>query len=296
MLRVDVITIFPDVFEPYLSEGMLAIAREKGLLEVHIHNLRDYTTDKHKSVDDRPYGGGPGMVMMPGPIFDAVEHIAGSEFRVQSSESSGAANKTELGTRNSKLILLTPQGQTFNQRLAAELALERRLIFVCGRYEGFDERVHMGLGADEISIGDYVLTGGELPAAVIIDAVTRLIPGVLGHEDSARLDSFSDCGLQNTSPRRHGEHEESESSSAPCSPCLCGENSSEIRNPKSAMLACPQYTRPPEFRGMKVPDVLLSGNHKAIADWRRQHSLERTRRRRPDMLAHSPLINTDKHG
>lgn len=226
MLRVDIITIFPGVFAPYLDEGMLRIAREKGLLEVHVHNLRDYTTDKHRSVDDRPYGGGPGMVMTPGPIFAAVEDVAAR------------------AEGEPRLILLTPQGRTFRQELAAELSRETRLVFICGRYEGFDERVRTGLPVEEISIGDYVLTGGELPATVIVDAVARLLPGVLGHEDSARLDSFA-----------------------------------------AGRLDCPQYTRPAEFRGMKVPDVLLSGHHKEIENWRREHSLERTRQRRPDIMA-----------
>ena len=226
MLRVDVITIFPGVFLPYLGEGKLGIAQEKGLLEVHTHSLRDYTTDKHKSVDDRPYGGGPGMVMMPGPIFAAVEAIEAA------------------AQPKPRLILLTPQGRTFDQDLATELSRERRLVLVCGRYEGFDERVRIGLAAEEISIGDYVLTGGELPAMVIIDAVARLLPGVLGHANSAKFDSFASCGR----------------------------------------LDYPQYTRPAEFRGLVVPEVLLSGNHKAIEDWRLEHSLARTRERRPDIL------------
>ncbi|MFH1730536.1 MAG: tRNA (guanosine(37)-N1)-methyltransferase TrmD [Planctomycetota bacterium] len=226
MLRVDIITIFPGVFAPYLDEGMLRIARERGLLEVHVHDLRDYTTDKHRSVDDRPYGGGPGMVMTPGPIFAAVEDVAAR------------------AEGEPRLILLTPQGRTFGQELAADLSREKRLVFICGRYEGFDERVRTGLPVEEISIGDYVLTGGELPAAVIIDAVARLLPGVLGHEDSAQLDSFV-----------------------------------------GGRLDCPQYTRPAEFRGMTVPDVLLSGHHKEIENWRLEHSLERTRQRRPDIMA-----------
>ena len=227
MLRVDIITIFPDVFGPYVGEGMLRIAQEKGLLEVHVHDLRDYTADKHRSVDDRPYGGGPGMVMMPGPIFDAVEDVAA---------------KSEEPPR---LVLLTPQGRTFDQDMAFDFSREARLVLICGRYEGFDERIRTGLPVEEVSIGDYVLTGGELPAAVIVDAVARLLPGVLGHEDSSRLDSFADSGR----------------------------------------LDCPQYTRPAEFRGMTVPDVLLSGNHKEIEDWRREHSIERTRQRRPDLMA-----------
>jgi len=233
MLRVDVVTILPDVFEPYLSQGMLRIARERSLLEVHVHNLRDYATDKHKSVDDRPYGGGPGMVMMPAPIFAAVEDI-----------------RRMAGARP-RLLLLTPQGRTFDQRLAAELSRERRLALISGRYEGFDERVRTGLPAEEISIGDYVLTGGELPAMVIIDAVARLLPGVLGHEDSAKLDSFSSDGR----------------------------------------LDYPQYTRPAELCGMKVPEVLLSGDHKAIAEWRRDQSLKRTKERRPDILLHNHIVS-----
>ncbi len=228
MLRVDIISIFPSVFEPYLSEGMLGIAREKGLLDVHLHDLRDYSTDRHRSVDDRPYGGGPGMVMMPGPIFAAVEHIQ------------------TLAEPNARLLLMSPQGRPFDQMLATELSAESRLLFICGRYEGCDERVRIGLNPEEVSIGDYVLTGGELPAMVILDAVTRLLPGVLGHEDSARQDSFVE-----------------------------------------GMLDCPHYTRPAEFRGLKVPDVLLSGHHKAIEDWRREHRFESTRQRRPDLLTKS---------
>jgi len=227
MLRVDVVTIFPEVFEPYLSTGMLAIARRQGALEVHVHDLRDYATDKHRSVDDRPYGGGPGMVMMPGPVFAAVEGL-----------------ETEADAKP-RLILLSPQGRRFDQSVAAELARQERLMLVCGRYEGFDERIRTGLGAEEISIGDYVLTGGELPAMVVIDAVARLLPGVLGDEDSARCDSFAGEGL----------------------------------------LDCPQYTRPAVFRGMQAPEVLLSGDHKAIETWRREHSVRRTRERRPDILA-----------
>ena len=232
MLRVDVITIFPEVFEPYVSVGMVGIARQNGALDVRLHDLRDYTTDKHRSVDDRPYGGGPGMVMMPGPIFAAVEAIE---------------PQAEPRPRR---ILLSPQGRVFDQAYAAELAREPRLLLVCGRYEGYDERVRLGLDAEELSIGDYVLAGGELAALVVIDAVARLLPGVLGHEDSARLDSFAADG----------------------------------------MLDYPQYTRPAEFRGMRVPDVLLSGNHQAVAAWRREQSLERTRQRRPDILLgrHTP--------
>jgi tRNA (guanine37-N1)-methyltransferase len=227
MLRIDVISIFPDLFGPYVSESMLGLAVERGLLGVHTHDLRDYTTDKHRSVDDRPYGGGPGMVMRPGPIFDALEAVAA------------------MAEPEPRVILLSPQGRTFTQPIAGELAREQRLALVCGRYEGFDERVREGLDVDEISIGDFVLTGGELPALVIIDAVARLVPGVLGHEDSARCDSFAVPGL----------------------------------------LDHPQYTRPAVFRGMAVPEVLLSGHHAAVHEWRRERSAERTRERRPDLLS-----------
>jgi len=226
MLRVDVITIFPNVFEPYLSEGMIRIAREKRELETHVHDLRNWAHDRHKSVDDRPYGGGPGMVMMCGPVFDAVEAVA------------------SMAPPKPRVILTSPQGRKFDQRLAEELSREERLVIVCGRYEGYDERIIEGLGAEEISIGDYVLTGGELPAMVMIDAAARLLPGVLGHEESAKLDSFSgDGGLD-----------------------------------------YPQYTRPAVFRGMAVPEVLMGGNHKQIADWRREHSRQKTLERRPDIL------------
>ncbi len=236
MLRIDVITIFPDVFEPYLSEGMIGIARRKGLLETHIHNLRDYATDRHRSVDDRPYGGGPGMVLMPAPVFAAVEDI-----------------EANVGGRGRR-ILLSPQGRVFNQTFAAELSREQRLLLISGRYEGFDERIRVGLGAEELSIGDYVLTGGELPAMVVIDAVARLIPGVLGDEESARLDSFAD----------------------------------------GHTLDYPQYTRPAEFRGMRVPEVLLSGNHQAIAEWRREQGRQRTKERRPDILANEPISTHER--
>ncbi len=235
MLRVDVITIFPDVFEPYLSEGMLAIARRNRAIEVCVHDLRDYSTDKHRSVDDRPYGGGPGMVMMPAPVFRAVEDISA---------------ETEPAPRT---IMLTPQGRRLDQSLSRELAGEERLLLVCGRYEGFDERIRAGLKPEELSIGDYVLTGGELPALVVIDAVTRLLPGVLGHEDSAQFDSFTENRLD-----------------------------------------CPQYTRPAEFRGMRVPDVLLSGDHGAVARWRLEQSIRRTRERRPDILARQTCSANDK--
>jgi len=224
-MRVDILTLFPAMFEPVLGESILRIAREKGLVEFHVHDLRPFGEGARRNVDDRPYGGGPGMVMTCGPVFRAVEAI--------DEQAGGRARR----------LLTSPQGRLFTHQLALSLASEERLLIVCGRYEGYDERIPLGLGAEEISIGDYVLTGGELPAMVIVDAVTRLVPGVLGDQDSARRDSFA-----------------------------------------MGLLGHPQYTRPPEFRGMRVPDVLLSGNHERIRRWRAEQARLRTARRRPDLL------------
>jgi tRNA (guanine37-N1)-methyltransferase len=221
-MKIDVLTLFPGMFVGPLDESIVKRAREAGLLDLRIHNLRDYSHDRHKTVDDRPFGGGPGMLLKPEPIFEAVEQIARDGTRV---------------------ILLSPSGRVFNQAIARELALEPDLLLVSGHYEGFDERVREQLADDELSIGDYVLTNGALPVMVVVDAVTRLLPGALGDEHSAQDESFS-----------HG------------------------------LLEYPQYTRPAEFRGMKVPDVLLSGNHAQIARWRSEQSQQRTRARRPDLL------------
>lgn len=223
-MRFDVFTLFPEMFTAYLNESILKRAREAGLLEVSLHNIRDYTTDKHRTTDDEPYGGGGGMVMKPEPIFAAVEGVLG----VQPS---------------CPVILLTPQGRTFNHKVAQELSQHRHLALLCGRYEGVDERVRQHLVTDEISLGDFVLTGGELPALAVIDAVSRLIPGVLGDPEAASKDSHA-----------------------------------------SGLLEYPHYTRPPEFRGWDVPEVLRSGNHAEIEKWRREQSEERTKQRRPDLL------------
>jgi len=225
-MRFDILTIFPEMFREVLGSSILGIAREKGAVSYHMHDIRGYTDDRHRRVDDRPYGGGPGMVMMPGPVVRAVEAVE-------------AMDETP-----SLQVLLSPQGRRFDQEMAAELAQKERIMLVCGRYEGFDERVRLALGATEVSIGDYVLSGGELPAMVIIDAVVRLQKDVLGHPDSASQDSFGEDGC----------------------------------------LDFPQYTRPPEFRGMGVPDVLLSGNHQKIAEWRARQAKLRTISRRSDML------------
>ncbi len=221
-MKIDVLTLFPAMFAGPLDESIIMRARRVGLLDLKIHNLRDYAHDRHKTVDDRPFGGGPGMLLKPEPLFEAVEAIA------------------RPGTR---VILLSPAGRTFNQAIAAELAGMEDLLLVSGHYEGFDERVRLRLAHDELSIGDYVLTNGALPAMVIIDAVTRLIPGALGDDESAHEESFS-----------HG------------------------------LLEYPQYTRPAEFRGLKVPDVLLSGNHAEIARWRAEQARLRTQSRRPDLM------------
>ncbi len=231
MLRFDIITIFPDFFREAFDYGITRRARVAGLVEIEANDLRDWTTDKHHTVDDRPFGGGDGMVFKPEPIFAAVEDLTGS------SRHAGY----EAGTR---VVLLSPQGQVFTQGLAENFSkAASQIVLICGRYEGVDERVVEGLVTDEVSIGDYVLSGGEPAALVIVDAIVRLLPGALGSETSAAHESFSE-----------------------------------------GLLDHPQYTRPPELRGMPVPDVLLTGNHAEIARWRREQALKKTQRNRPDLL------------
>jgi tRNA (guanine37-N1)-methyltransferase len=231
MLRIDIITIFPEFFRDVIDYGIVKRARTAGLVEINSHDLRQWTNDKHRTVDDRPFGGGDGMVLKPEPIFAAVEALTG-------------ASKREEYPENTRVVLLSPQGKVFSQESAQALADKpTRLILVCGRYEGVDERVAGALVTDEISIGDYVLSGGEPAALVMIDAVVRLLPGALGSDTSAVFESFSE-----------------------------------------GLLDYPHYTRPPEFRGMKVPDVLLGGNHSDIERWRREAALSKTRRNRPDLL------------
>jgi len=221
-MKIDVLTLFPAMFAGPLDESIIMRARKKGLLDLKIHQLRDWTHDRHKTVDDKPFGGWPGMLMKPEPLFEAVESLKRAE---------------------TKVILLTPSGRKFSQKIARELAQEKDLLLVTGHYEGFDERVRETLADDELSIGDYVLTNGALPAMVVIDAVARLLPGVLGDDDSSRDESFSE-----------------------------------------GLLEYPQYTRPAEFRGMNVPEVLLSGNHAEIEKWRREQAKARTEKHRPDLL------------
>jgi tRNA (guanine37-N1)-methyltransferase len=221
-VKIDVLTLFPAMFAGPLDESIIKRAREAGLLDLKIHQLRDYAHDRHKTVDDRPFGGGPGMLLKPEPIFEAVE---------------------DLRREGTRVILLSPAGRPFSQAIARELAQQEDLLFVTGHYEGFDERIREQLADDELSIGDYVLTNGALPAMVVIDAIVRLLPGVLGDDESSKDESFS-----------------------------------------AGQLEYPQYTRPAEFRGMKVPEVLLSGNHAEIARWRAEQAKLRTKERRPDLM------------
>jgi len=225
-VRIDVFTIFPGILEGALRESLLGKAIEAGLLDIRLHDIREHTTDRHRTVDDEAFGGGPGMVMKPEPLFAAVE---------------------SLGEDRGRVILLSPAGRRLDQALARELAREPRLVLLCGRYEGVDERVAEGLPAEEISIGDYVLSGGEVPALVLIEAVSRLVPGVVGKEESLEKESFEE-----------------------------------------GVLDYPHYTRPREFRGMEVPEILLSGDHARIEEWRRRAGLEKTRRNRPDLLESDP--------
>jgi tRNA (guanine37-N1)-methyltransferase len=225
-MRFDVLTLFPGLFDGYLQQSLLKKAIDTGLVQIQLWNFRDWATDRHKSVDDTPYGGGPGMLIRCEPVYACVEHVQ------------------QQGTDPGRLVLLTPQGRRLNQKLVNELSAEQRLLLLCGRYEGFDERIIEGLKPLEVSAGDLICNGGEVPAMLLIDAVIRLVPGVLGDETSSKYDSFAETGL----------------------------------------LEYPQYTRPREFRGMTVPDVLLSGNHEAIAAWRRDQSVRRTRERRRDLL------------
>jgi len=233
-MRIDILTLFPEMFESGLKYSILKRAQEQGIVAIVLTNIRDFAADRYRKVDDKPYGGGAGMVMMPGPLFDCFEYVE------------------RLAPITGRVVLLTPQGERFTQAKARELSQQERLILIAGRYEGFDERIRTGLNAEQISTGDYVLNGGELAAMIVVDAVVRLLPGALGDEDSAKDDSFS-----------HG------------------------------LLEYPQYTRPEVFRDMKVPEILLSGDHKKIAEWRRQQALERTRQRRPDLLEGNDLTTAD---
>lgn len=232
-MRIDVLTLFPEVIQPYVAASIIGRAQAADLVHIATHQLRDYSTDPHKKIDDRPFGGGPGMVLMCQPVYDAVEAIE------------------TLDSRTALRILLTPQGRPFTQALARELAGRARLLLICGHYEGYDERIVETLEPLEISLGDFVLTGGEIAALAVIDSVVRLLPGALGNEQGAAHESFEQFGLE-----------------------------------------FPQYTRPREFRGRQVPEVLLGGNHAEIDAWRREQAIDRTRRRRPDLLREGAAVET----
>lgn len=242
-MQFEVFTLLPEVFPSYLETSIIKRARERGLIDVRVHNIRDYTHDKHHMTDDTPYGGGGGMVMKPEPIFEAIETVLGLNAEHTSPEPAS----------NIPIILLTPQGRVFNQSIAQELSQHPHIILLCGRYEGIDERIREHLVTDEISIGDYVLTGGELPALILIDAISRFLPDVLGDPTGAQDDSHA-----------------------------------------MGLLEYPHYTRPPEFRGWTIPEVLLSGAHAKIDKWRREQALLRTLKKRPDMLEKADLTKEDK--
>jgi tRNA (guanine37-N1)-methyltransferase len=256
-MKADILTIFPGFFQGPLTHGITRRACEMGLVQIEIHDLRQFTHDKHRTVDDRPFGGGEGMVLKPEPLFESLESLglAGRDERV-------------AGRAKQSVILLSAQGQRFTQKVATELAALDRMVLICGRYEGVDERVAENLADRELSIGDYVLSGGELAAAVIVEAVTRLLPGALGNEASSRQESFTaDAGV----------------GAGPDS--TCGSR---------GLLDYPHYTRPADFRGMAVPEVLINGNHQEIRRWRRQRALEKTLRNRPDLLQGAELNDEDR--
>jgi tRNA (guanine37-N1)-methyltransferase len=268
-IQFDIITVFPQFFESPFGFGILGRAIAEQRVRVQIHNLRDFTTDRHKTVDDRPFGGGEGMVLKPEPMFRAVESL-------------GITEKSVRDRTRERVILLSAQGKSFTQAMARELAHVERIVFLCGRYEGVDERVNDLLADTELSIGDYVISGGELAAAVIVDAISRLLPGVLGNEDSSRYESFA-------------------ADSAPSAPTSAagGDVAGDRLPPRSTcdsggLLDYPHYTRPPEFRGAEVPAVLSSGNHEDIRRWRRQQSLSKTLQNRPDLLIDAPLTAEDR--
>jgi tRNA (guanine37-N1)-methyltransferase len=257
-MKFEIVTIFPDFFRGPLDYGIVRRAREAELIEIRLHDLRDFTTDKHRTVDDRPFGGGEGMVLKPEPLFKCIESLG---ITPRDERITGVANET--------VVLLSPQGRKFTQAVAQELAALDRVVLICGRYEGVDERVAEALADRETSVGDFVLSGGELGAGVIIDAVTRLLPGALGNEASARQESFT------AAAKAEGE--------GPDSTCGSG-----------GLLDYPHYTRPADFRGLAVPEILIGGNHEQIRKWRRRKALEKTLKNRPDLLDREKLSEMDK--
>jgi tRNA (guanine37-N1)-methyltransferase len=261
-MKFEILTIFPDFFRGPLDYGIVRKAREAGLIEIAIRDLREFTHDRHRTVDDRPFGGGEGMVLKPEPIFECLESMA---VAPRSERQGSDARET--------VVLLSPQGQLFTQTVAQELVGRERIVMICGRYEGVDERVSEHLADREISVGDFVLSGGELGAAIIVDTVSRLVPGALGNAASAQQESFT----ATAEPRGRGENE------PPSSTCGSG-----------GLLDYPHYTRPAEFRGMPVPEVLMNGNHDEIRRWRRRRALEKTLMNRPDLLRGAELSNEDR--
>jgi tRNA (guanine37-N1)-methyltransferase len=262
-MKTDIVTIFPDFFRGPLDYGITRRAREMGLAEIEVHDLRKFAHDKHRTVDDRPFGGGEGMVLKPEPLFECIEslHLASREDRVR-------------GHAKQSVILLSAQGERFTQKIAAELAQLERLVLICGRYEGVDERVADFRADRELSIGDYILSGGELAAAVVVEAITRLLPGAVGNQASTRQESFT----------AHGEAIGMTSNDGgPDSTCASG-----------GLLDYPHYTRPADFRGMPVPEVLVNGNHQQIRSWRRQQALKKTQRNRPDLFDGAALSDEDQ--
>ena len=278
-MKIEILTIFPDFFRGPLDYGILRRAREANLIDVAVHDLRSFTSDRHRTVDDRPFGGGEGMVLKPEPIFDCLNSLGVDTPRQNHTPS------------DQSIVLLSAQGRLFRQQMAEELAQLGRLVLICGRYEGVDERVAEFIADREISVGDYVLSGGELAAAIVADAVVRLIPGALGNEASARQESFSAVEVGKSAEARYTDtsapaYEPSRTvvqSPAPASTCASG-----------GLLDYPHYTRPADYRGMKVPEVLVSGNHTEIRRWRRRKALEKTLRNRPDLLERVPLSSEDR--
>jgi tRNA (guanine37-N1)-methyltransferase len=281
-MRFDIVTIFPEFFDGPLDYGILRRARANGLVEVRVADLREFTHDRHRTVDDRPFGGGEGMVLKPEPLFEAVEAIVGAE---------GSSNGNNTSTA---VVLLSASGRMFNEQVARRLSELERVVLICGRYEGVDERVAEHLATEEISIGDFVLSGGELPAAVIVDTVTRLLPGALGNEASAVHESFSTEGDVASEGAEAREKTVVASDVAP--DWLASLTRGGARNGDSTrggILDCPHYTRPAEFRGWEIPEVLMGGNHEQIRIWRRRAALAKTLRNRPDLLAHAALTREE---
>jgi tRNA (guanine37-N1)-methyltransferase len=269
-MRFDLVTIFPEFFAGPLDHGILRRARETNLVEVQIQDLRVFTKDRHRSVDDRPFGGGEGMVLKPEPLFEAAESLLGRSL--------GSAEETVVQDPKTAIVLMSAAGKPFRQETARRYAQLDRIVLLCGRYEGVDERVAEHLATEEISVGDYVLSGGELPAMLIIDAVARLIPGVLGNEASSQNESFS--AVPDMEARGAGGALRETSGRASLAPT----SGKPLSDKCAALLDFPHYTRPADFRGWKVPDVLIGGNHAEVANWRRAAALEKTQRNRPDLL------------